>query len=280
MSLICYAPNVPYKPQWAFKTPAGYRAESFVMPFSFSVLANGQQQRDYSWKLDDDSIWVFKAMVFPQVGTAQLANASNALNAEDVGTGLLGTPAMVRIRDAFGNTLTNCLPTEDLVLAVGAVGQSGFSGLNAAGFPFDCEIFCQAGSQLYFDFLLPSNAANAYLIIPNTSSGGAALVIWAAVGGGQGNAITITATGGGATSISVAGNAITITVGPSATVQDIAAALIASAAAATLVIPSVVGGSGPAMPTFGATNLVGGMAYTSQIVQGTMLGDKLFKDCA
>lgn len=279
MSLVCYAPNVPYKPQWAYKTPAGYRAESFVMPFNFTVPANGQQQRDFSWKLDDDAIFVLKGMVFPQVGTAQLANASNALNAEDVGTGLLGTPAMVRIRDAFGNVLTNYLPTQDLILAVGAIGLSGFSGLNASGFPLDAEVFCQPSSQLFFDFLLPSNAANAYLIIPNTASGGAALVIWAKAGGAQGNAISITATGGGGTSVAVAGNAITITVGAGATVNAIAAALLASAPASALVVPSVVGGVGPAMPTFTATNLVGGMASGSQVVQGTLLGDKLFKDC-
>lgn len=144
---VCYAPGVKFKPQWAFKLRPGVRGESFVLPFSFSVPANGQIQENYPWKLDDDVPWLFRAVLFPQIGTAEQVNSG--------GSGYVGNPALVRIRDTYGNPLTNCVQSNDLVLAVGAIGQSGFNSINAAGFPLGCEIECERGGTLLFDFLIP-----------------------------------------------------------------------------------------------------------------------------
>ena len=70
---ICYAPSILYKPEFAYAPPDGYRAESFIVPFSFNILANGEIQADNPWKLDDDVPWVWRGMVWPQVGTAEAA---------------------------------------------------------------------------------------------------------------------------------------------------------------------------------------------------------------
>jgi hypothetical protein len=156
---ICYAPSVKFKPEWAYASPKGKRLESFVVPFSFSVTANGQVQENFPWKLDDDTDWYFRGVIFPQAGTAEAANAGT--------TPYVGNPALVRIRDPYGNPITNGDPivgvagSRDLVLAVGAIGQSAFyeasfnGPINASGFPFGWEIYCGRGGVILFDFLIP-----------------------------------------------------------------------------------------------------------------------------
>ena len=153
-SPICYEPSIRYKPEWAYPPPAGYRAESFILPFSFTVPANGQIQSDFPWKLDDDVPWVWRGLLFPAVGTAEAVNAGGSGVA-----GLVGTPALVRLRDTNGNFLTNCIQNSDFVLASGAIGQSGFDSINANGFPFGCEIPCEAGGVVLFDFIVPATEA-------------------------------------------------------------------------------------------------------------------------
>lgn len=159
---VCYAPSVKFKPEWAYPADPGKRLESFVVPFSFNVTANGQVQENFPWKLDDDTDWVFRGVVFPQAGTAEAYNAVHGT------TPYVGNPALVRIRDPYGNPITNGLPisgvagSQDLVLAVGVIAQSAFfdangegSPINAFGFPFGCEIHCERGGVILFDFLIP-----------------------------------------------------------------------------------------------------------------------------
>jgi len=152
MSNICYDHSKKFKPEWAYSAPPGQRAESFVIPFSFQVPADGQIHQGYGWKLDDDVPWLFRGMVFPQPGTGE----------PEYG---LGNPGLVRIYDTRGNPLTNCLnpinpALTDMVLAVGAISQSGYAAINASGFPFGCEIDCERGGMITFDFLIP-NATGA-----------------------------------------------------------------------------------------------------------------------
>lgn len=150
-SRLCYAPSVKFKPQWAFRVPKGKRAEPFELPFSFAVTANGQPQNDFPWKLDDDTDWLWRGCVFAQCGTAE----------DGVGGVYVGNPALVRCRDPYGNPLTNGAPissvqgSQDFVLAMGAIGQSGFASINAFGFPFSCDVFCERGGVVIFDFLIP-----------------------------------------------------------------------------------------------------------------------------
>jgi hypothetical protein len=147
---LCYASGVKFKPQWAYPIPKGKRAESFILPFSFTVTANGQPQNDFPWKLDDDTDWLFRGAVFAQCGTAESGAGP-----------YIGNPALVRMRDPYGNPITNGpavsgVPgSQDFVLAMGAIGQSGFDSINAFGFPFSCEIFCERGGVIIFDFLIP-----------------------------------------------------------------------------------------------------------------------------
>lgn len=141
MSNVCYAPSVRFKPEWAYQIQKGYRGEPFVLPFSFPVTANGQIQIGATWKLDDDVPWLWRGLVFPQIGTAQI--------------GTIGNPGMVRLWDPYGNPLTNCKETNDFVLAVGVIGQSGFNSINAFGFPLGSEIECPQGGVIQFDFQIP-----------------------------------------------------------------------------------------------------------------------------
>lgn len=150
-SAICYDPGILYKPEGMYAPPSGYRAESFLVPFSFNVLANGELQPNFPWKLDDDVPWVFRGMLWPQCGTAEAVNAGGSGVA-----GLTGLPMLVRVRDSYGNPLTNCPTTDNLVLSMGAIGQSGFDSINAFGFPFGCECVCEPGGVILFDFQIPS----------------------------------------------------------------------------------------------------------------------------
>ena len=143
-----YDPSKKFKPEWAYQPLPGFRLESFVLPFSFMVPIDGQVHENYGWKLDDDVPWVFRAALFPELGTAEKVISA-------------GFPGLVRIRDTYGNPLTNCIETNDFVLAAGALCQSGFSQINAAGFPFGCEVQCERGGVIVFDFQIPNTAGGA-----------------------------------------------------------------------------------------------------------------------
>lgn len=159
MSLRCYDPSKKFKPEWAYTPIPGKRQESFILPFSFSVPANGAIQPGYGWKLDDDTTWIWRAILFPQIGTAEAVNQGT--------TPYVGNPGLVRIRDSHGNPLTNCIAPannpaiSDMVLAAGVFGQSGFDQINAGGFPLGCEIVCEPGGVITFDFLIPNVSGGA-----------------------------------------------------------------------------------------------------------------------
>lgn len=146
----CYDRSKLWKPEFAYQTRVvkdpttgkvikRWRAESFILPFSFTVPATGSAQENYGWKLDDDVPWVFRGVIFPLSGTVE------------------GPPSgfLIRIRDCYGNFLTNCLSTNDYVLAGGAWGQSGVNLINAFGFPLGCEVENERGGLITFDFQIP-----------------------------------------------------------------------------------------------------------------------------
>lgn len=142
---VCYDRSKLWKPEFAYPTirtigSKKYRAESFILPFAFTVTANGSAQENFPWKLDDDVPWLFRGIVFPQCGTV-----------EGPPTGFL-----VRIRDCYGNFLTNCSTTNDYVLAGGAWGQSAINSINAFGFPLGCESENERGGVITFDFQIPA----------------------------------------------------------------------------------------------------------------------------
>lgn len=149
---VCYAPRIRFKPEWAYAHKPGMRAESFVYPFNFNVVANNVPQENFAWRLDDDVPYVIRGILFPEIGTAEQ------------GQSLPGQAAMVRIRDGYGNPLTNCLTTNDYVLALGAAGQSGFGNLNGGGFPFPAEVYCERGSIITFDFQIPGDGSSVLVI--------------------------------------------------------------------------------------------------------------------
>ncbi len=272
---ICYAPSILYKPEFAYAPLTGFRSESFVIPFSFQILANGEIQADNPWKLDDDVPWAWRGMVWPEVGTGEQVNA--------LSTGILGTPMLVRVRDSHGNPLSTCNQTNGYVLGFGAVGQSGFDSINAFGYPFGCEILCEAGGVILFDFQIPNIYASAQAQV-------AQVLLTAKVSGTGGNALTITVVVAGNNtplSVTVVGNAITVhsaTDGlgnATTTSTQAAAAILANTAAAALVLVRVIGDGLTLLSDSGGPVSFYGGNNTPQLVtvQGTMLGVKLFKDC-
>ena len=272
---ICYAPSILYKPEFAYAPPDGYRAESFIVPFSFNILANGEIQADNPWKLDDDVPWVWRGMVWPQVGTAEQVNATSS--------GILGTPMLTRVRDTHGNPLSTCNQTNGYVLGFGAIGQSGFDNINAFGFPFGCEIQCEPGGVILFDFQIPNIYASAQAQV-------AQVFLTAKLSGTGGNALTITVVVAGNNtplSVTVVGNAITVNsatdgLGNATTTStQAAAAILANAAAAALVLVRVIGDGTLVLSDSGGPVAFYGGTNTPQvvIVQGANLGVKLFKDC-
>ena len=277
---VCYEPKILYKPQFAYPAPQGFRAESFVLPFTFQVPADGKLYQNMPWRLDDDVPFVLRGIVFPQIGTAQ----------QNAGTGTyIFTPGQVRIRDTYGNPMSL-----GLVLSFGPQGQSGFatgdtaaqqisggaSGINAWGFPFDCEVYCEPGGAILFDFQLATNAGVA-------TAGTAGITFTAAVFGSAGSSAFVSIVNPGtanhALTIGVAGSTVTVTLatnGASAitSTQGQVAALINSTPAAAAIM-SAVTPTPATTATADSTALFGGTASTIIPVQGTLLGAKLYKDC-
>jgi hypothetical protein len=257
---VCYQPRILYKPQFAYPDPPGYRAESFVLPFQFNVLANGNPQLDLPWKLDDDVPWVFRGMTFAQV----FPGAEGGI--------------LVRVRDTYGNQLS-----QGLVLSFGAQGMSGFNGINAFGFPFDCEVFCEAGGTILFDFQV-GYSAQAGL----SPAGGFQITVVATLIGPIGTGYSLQFVNPGAPnvalSISVVGTAVTVTLatnGASAitsTLGQVVALINGTPAAAALMTASTAVPANVATAV-GQTFLILSSPPPTIVIQGTMLGVKLFKDC-
>lgn len=260
---VCYAPRVLYKPQFAYKPRPGYREESFILPFNFSVPADGKLYENFPWKLDDDVPYLLKAMVFPEIGTSQQI-----------------LPSLVRVRDTYGNPMS-----QGLVLSFGAQGQSGFAGINAFGFPFDCEVECEKGGVILFDFQIDANSSPGPGIAGLSIAGD--LFVEANIYGVIGNSYSIALLDPGAPnvplSVAVVGNEVVVTLatdGGSAitsTYAQIAAAINASAAASALLIATSV--SAVVAVALPQTPLSGGAPATNVQIQGTLLGAKLWKDC-
>lgn len=276
--LTCENPAALFKPQWAYRTPEGYRDDFYVIPFSFQVAADGALHLGFPVQLDDDVPYLIRGIIFPMIGTAQpLYNEIPAL----------AFPGLVRMWDSHGNPLT-----EGLVLALGVWGQSGFadaktpSGINAFGFPIEPEVECSPGGAVIFDFQLNTNS------VPATFTDGTTSLLFAStVYGTGGNATTIHLVNPGAPnvplSVAVAGSAVTVTLatdGGSAltsTWSDVAAAINGNAAAAALMSAVLLANGSSVATAIGTTNLAGGAPANPEpiTVTGSLIGVKRFKDC-
>lgn len=276
--ITCEDPAALYKPQWAYKTPEGYRDDFYVIPFSFLVPADGLLHLGFPVQLDDDVPYLVRGIIFPMIGTAQP-------NYNTIPP--MAFPGLVRMWDSHGNPLT-----EGLVLALGVWGQSGFAdaktptGINAFGFPIEPEVECSPGGAVIFDFQLNTNA------VPATLTDGSSSILFASVVYGTGgNATTIHLVNPGAAnvplSVAVVGSAVTVTLatnGASAltsTWSDVAAAINGNAAAAALMSAVVLQNGSTVAAAIGTTNLAGGAAAnpTPITVTGSLIGVKRFKDC-
>ena len=269
---VCYDKSKLYKPEWAYSTPKGYRADRSSCRFVL-CSCEWRDSGELPLALGYGCAVGFQGCCVSPIGTAQGVN-SPGYN--------VGTPGLVRIRDTEGNPLTNDRQNQDCVLAFGAVGQSGFNGINASGFPFGLGVDCERGGVITFDFILPSVAVPASLLIfPGFS-------VQAKVGGVGGNAITVAFVQAGLNtplSVTVVGNAITVNLATdgggsiTSSYSDTAAAIVLSAAASALV--TVICRTHRDVGQFVCGNQsCRGAAVSYVNVQGTILGDKLFEECA
>jgi hypothetical protein len=264
--LSCENPARLYKPQWAYPTPDGYSDEVFLLPFNFTVPGDGSLIQNLPWSVDDDVPWIFRAIVFPELGTSLNDNGAT-----------IGFPGLYRIRDTHGNPLS-----DGLTLAHGAFSQSAFAlgliGMNAFGFPLEPEIECEPGGVLLFDFQVSTNAtvANATKNDPPEF-----LQFNANIFGVGGNGITIKILNGGALSVAVVGLAVTVTINTGVSTHQQVRDLIMATPAVRAVLTAQLFGPAPntVITAMGITNLAGGMASTPIVLQGCMVGVKRFLEC-
>jgi hypothetical protein len=271
----CQNPAMFYKPQWAYQTPAGYRDETFLVPFQFTIPGTGQIQRGLPLQLDDDQPFILHGIIFPQIGTE---NDPPLM------------PALCRITDTHGNPLS-----EGLVLALGMWAEPGIdsppttgNGTAAFGFPIEPEIECAPGGTLLFDFQATTNAGVAHFLIFGALEG---VQLNANVFGTVGNAFTIALLDPGAANVPLS-VAVVGGVNVQVTLQtDGAAALISTfpqianiinnTPAAFAIMQALAVGTNAAevAAAVAATPLAGGAASRPYDLEGCLLGVKRFKGC-
>lgn len=277
----CQYPGDSFKPQWAYATPPGFRDEPYLIPFKFSIPADGLIHIGLPWSMDDDVPYILRGIIFPAIGTAQ--PGANAVPPT-------AFPALCRMRDTEGNPLQN-----ELVLALGVWGQSGFAdsatptGINAFGFPVEPEVVCAPGGTVLFDFQISTDAVPASHVY---TVGASTIVFAARVYGTAGNAYTIHLVNPGAPnvplSVAVVGTAVTVTLATNGastlitTLAQLAAAVNGNAAAVALMGAILTAGNGSDVATaLGITALAGGLAQAGDPVDltGTLIGVKRYTDC-
>jgi len=270
----CYNPSLTFKPQWAYETPDGYRDEVYLVPFTFTVLANGLPVFNLPLQLDDDVPYVLYAIVFPVIGPSG-------------DTAGLFFPGLARIRDTHGNPLSFNTTNNGLIYTLGALGASGLKNENAFGFVFEPGIECAPGGTLLFDFQLSSSGSAAQFL---DVVGAGSILFFAAIFGAAGNAFSIELIDPGAPnvalSVALVGTVVEVTLGTdggSAIISTLAevAAIINSTPAVAAVMGAVV----PAVPAtvataLGVTPLTGGLDGSVQVLNGTLIGVKRWKECA
>jgi len=270
----CYNPSLTFKPQWAYQTPDGYRDEVYLVPFTFTVLANGLPVFNLPLQLDDDAPYVLYAIDFAVIGP-------------NGGTAGLFFPGLARIRDTHGNPLSANLTNNGLIYTLGALGASGLQNENAFGFVFEPGIECAPGGTLLFDFQLSSSGSAAQFL--DVIVGGS-ILFYAALFGTAGNGLSIELIDPGAPnvplSVALVASVVEVTLatdGGSAitsTLNDVAA-IINSTPAIAAVMGAVVESGGATVATaLGVTALTGGLNGTEQILNGTLIGVKRWKECA
>lgn len=154
-----------FKPQFAYPTPAGFRDETFIVPFRFIIPGDGLLQRQLPLQLDDDQPFIIRAIFFEQISL------------------LSTTPGLCRIWDSIGNPLS-----KDLVLGLGMWangGQNSQTTVFANGFPIEPDVECAPGGALFFDFQVQTNETVASIQIVGGLGG--SVIIQAGVMGTAGN---------------------------------------------------------------------------------------------
>jgi hypothetical protein len=126
------------RPQYFNTTPAGFRDVPFVRPVTFGQdvtggLAPGRYLENYVVQLDNDAPQVFRSWFWQGENQGE-------------GAGPLSGSIQVRLRDAFGNFLTDgYIPLWLLAWGAGSNPPDGGSGRAKV---FEPELYCPAGSIL------------------------------------------------------------------------------------------------------------------------------------
>lgn len=141
MTRACFNPKNLYKPDFAFKTPEGFRDEQFQIPFTFTVPGNGAPIQNLAISADDDVPWLLRGLFFPQLGLKE-----NQTDPPATGFG--------RIWDAKGNPMS-----QGIVLTLGAWCQCGGDELCGWGFSFDNDLYVDAGGAVRLDLICSTNAS-------------------------------------------------------------------------------------------------------------------------
>lgn len=133
------------RPQFFFTTPAGFQDEPYVRPVTygqdaFDGIPPGTYINDYVVKLDNDTDQLFRSLFWQGANQGQ-------------GAGSLSGNVQIRLRDAFGNYLTDgYIPIWLLCWGAGSQPPDGGSGRAKV---FEPELYCPAGSILLIDYFNP-----------------------------------------------------------------------------------------------------------------------------
>lgn len=260
----CFNPGDRYKPAHAFRTPDGFWDETYLIPFSFVVPGNGQPSFRNLIQMPDDSPWILRGIVFPQIGISTIINGAERF------------PGKARLWDGRGNPMS-----KGLVLTLGAWCQSGFNDVNAFGWAFADEVSFDPGGFAMLDLELNTNAAIASA---NAIFGADSIIFDANIYGTGGNGYQVDLVDPGAPniplSIGVVGTTITVTLetdGGSSIVttsQEVIDIINDTAAASALVLAWLAAGDGTDIVAADSLVLGGGAASSPITVSGTLLGVK------
>lgn len=127
---------MPYRPQFFFTTPSGYRDVPYVRPVigdeDQSGSSTGNLVSNYIIQLDKDADQIFHSLFI---------QGPNQGQAEDF---------MIQLRDSWGNFITDgFVPLSLYAWGAGETPEDGGSGRAKV---FESELYCPRGSVLIADF--------------------------------------------------------------------------------------------------------------------------------
>lgn len=273
--MMQYSKQAAHHPDWAWRTPEGFRDEPFVLNFVLpDLLADGVTRHEgLPVPVDDDADFLVRSVLIPQLGLAPRRTS--------VAFPPVSTPGRVRITTSNSQQLSR-----GLVLYSGIWCGAGMPNLLATGGSLVDPLPVPAGGALVLDLVLATTGqpANASTTVNDTT-----LLVYANVFGAGGNGRTVTIVDPGAPNSPLfatpAGSNVTISLqtdglGAIATTFFLLAQFInSSPIVSPLYVAEIFGEPVEEIVAPAVLNLAGGTAGGLVNVAGAFVGVKRYKAC-